>query len=743
MKKEFLPIFATLSFLVLLGLLSTEAFGGTFVTFRAKMNIKMLEGTFRPGSGDIVQVKGSFNNWAGTDTLKDPDGDSIYTVTLIPPNIVGDTLHYKFFKTLRGGIDWESDPNRSHIIASANDTLPVEYFDRDSVYTPPAPGNVTFQVNMKIKMQEGTFLPGSGDIVRVSGSFNNWGSSTDTLTDPNSDSVYTKTLSVTAGAVQYKFLKTLRGGLDWEGGNNRGYDVVPGDQSVPVVYFDNDSIYTPPVPVPVTFQVNMRVKIVEKTFLPDSGDIVRLAGSMNNWGSSTDTLKDPDHDSIYTKTISLLEAQAVQYKFLKTLRSGLDWESGNNRGYTVPTGGGSVPVAYYDYDTVVNTPISANILWQVDMNTYEQLGWFRPDLKDTMQVRGPFNGWGGQKMALNGFTPGVYELLASYSGTSFDQLPFKFYMQLDSVTAASRFPGFSTDMDGVRYDHPAETGDGNRTFNVQNGGDIATPLFYFSSINPKGIIPAGDTVTVTLHANMGPATRYIIPFNPATDTVTIVFHDALSRFAQAKLQGSFPDLRMSRVSPSDSVFWVSFNLIGPAHYNMLYTIRYSQAGGTTVDQGGGLGGANPFISRYIQPLSFGKTRMTAATTTTWPRSYSTPADNWQKDKPLFAETPPFPIVNGVTEEVGLGIPSAYRLLQNYPNPFNPATRIRYTIPERSHVSLTVYNLLGQEIATVVSQDQAAGNYVALFEANRLATGVYFYRLQAGKFLDVKKMLLVR
>jgi hypothetical protein len=81
--------------------------------------------------------------------------------------------------------------------------------------------------------------------------------------------------------------------------------------------------------------------------------------------------------------------------------------------------------------------------------------------------------------------------------------------------------------------------------------------------------------------------------------------------------------------------------------------------------------------------------------------------------------------------------------QNYPNPFNPATVIRYSIPEQSKVTLKVYNLLGQEVATLVNEVQPAGHFVARFEGYSLATGVYFYRLEAGKFSETKKMLLVK
>lgn len=109
-----------------------------------------------------------------------------------------------------------------------------------------AQNDVTFQVNMSIKMLEGSFRPGSGDIVTVRGEFNSW-TTADTLTDLDGDSIYTKTISLLTGPFQYKFFKTLRGGIAWERDTNREYTVVGGPQIIPWVYFDYDSVYNPPV----------------------------------------------------------------------------------------------------------------------------------------------------------------------------------------------------------------------------------------------------------------------------------------------------------------------------------------------------------------------------------------------------------------------------------------------------------------------------------------------------------------
>jgi hypothetical protein len=88
-------------------------------------------------------------------------------------------------------------------------------------------------------------------------------------------------------------------------------------------------------------------------------------------------------------------------------------------------------------------------------------------------------------------------------------------------------------------------------------------------------------------------------------------------------------------------------------------------------------------------------------------------------------------------------PNVYKLSQNYPNPFNPTTNISYAIPVSGNVSLKVYNILGQEVATVFQGFQKSGSYIANFDASRLASGVYFYRLQAGQFSQTKKMMYLK
>ena len=95
------------------------------------------------------------------------------------------------------------------------------------------------------------------------------------------------------------------------------------------------------------------------------------------------------------------------------------------------------------------------------------------------------------------------------------------------------------------------------------------------------------------------------------------------------------------------------------------------------------------------------------------------------------------------EQISADVPKTFLLEQNYPNPFNPSTTIRYQLPVASEVKLEVYDVLGKKIATLVNERQSAGSYQVVWNASGLSSGTYFYRLQAGTFVETKKMIMVK
>ena len=88
-------------------------------------------------------------------------------------------------------------------------------------------------------------------------------------------------------------------------------------------------------------------------------------------------------------------------------------------------------------------------------------------------------------------------------------------------------------------------------------------------------------------------------------------------------------------------------------------------------------------------------------------------------------------------------PNKYSLSQNYPNPFNPTTTIEFSLPKPGFVNLSIYNVLGEKVADIVSKDLTAGNYKYTWDAGGLSSGVYFYKLESGSFIQTRKLLLLK
>lgn len=97
----------------------------------------------------------------------------------------------------------------------------------------------------------------------------------------------------------------------------------------------------------------------------------------------------------------------------------------------------------------------------------------------------------------------------------------------------------------------------------------------------------------------------------------------------------------------------------------------------------------------------------------------------------------------IDENSNLSTPEQFVLYQNYPNPFNPVTSIQYVIASRQFVQLIVYDVLGNEIATLVNEEKPFGVYNVQFAMNNLSSGIYFYQLKAGDFIQTKKLVLIK
>jgi hypothetical protein len=110
---------------------------------------------------------------------------------------------------------------------------------------------------------------------------------------------------------------------------------------------------------------------------------------------------------------------------------------------------------------------------------------------------------------------------------------------------------------------------------------------------------------------------------------------------------------------------------------------------------------------------------------------------------LSKKTPEAISANGKRRENDVMLPTRAELGQNYPNPFNPTTAIAFSLPTSSHVTLKVFSILGEEVATLVDGTLSAGQHVRTFDASRLASGLYLYQLKGDGYTEVRRMMLTK
>jgi len=140
-------------------------------------------------------------------------------------------------------------------------------------------------------------------------------------------------------------------------------------------------------------------------------------------------------------------------------------------------------------------------------------------------------------------------------------------------------------------------------------------------------------------------------------------------------------------------------------------------------------------TNWSEPVPAGKHRLTW----TYQNFSSTSMNNVWIDNIFF----PGNVVVTSAGTSGPTLPTVFALDQNYPNPFNPVTTIRYALPRQSHVVLSIFNALGEKVEDLVNGDVSAGYHDVRLDGNNLASGVYFYRLQAGDFMQTRKLLLLK
>jgi hypothetical protein len=478
----------------------------------------------------------------------------------------------------------------------------------------------------------------------------------------------------------------------------------------------------------VTFQVNMGFQMTLGNFDPAT-DFVDVAGTLNGWAGG-DTLMDADGDSVYTVTVDSIATGTMEFKY----RINGDWataESDPNRTFDVVDGDNTIPVDWYNRQEPV-AATNVEVLLQVDMSVQLLNGNFDPD-SDLIVVRGAptqYGGWAGAiEMSEDPNQANVYIRV-----DQFDDVPVGTPQEYKFVILKGG------DVDNANWESSPNrswTATGQEEDSDDNGyGEIIVDPVYFSDVTPDDIIT--QDVNVTFNVDISSAYRALAEGDTLYDTQTgtddITTWDEVTGIS---INGAFLnwwDWGTDTLSTGDYAMTQTDTMGFKYSYDYLFTAGQAKVveykyGINSLDNEAGFA-----MNRHL-------TIDDAAST------YDAPEDCFGSQN--TDTTIAFPQLCAPLAVRDLpGIPVAYTLEQNYPNPFNPTTTIGFSVPEAGMVRLSVYNVLGQEVKTLVNKNKNAGNYEVTWDATnnrgeKVNSGLYIYRLQAGHQMLTEKMVLLK
>lgn len=591
---------------------------------------------------------------------------------------------------------------------------------------------VTFKVNMKVQTLLGKFDPAK-DVVSIPGGFNNWlneppANTTKTMTADANKEWYSKTLELDADK-EYEFKFNI--GTGWDGKDesaNRKY-VAPKVNKTEEFWYNNQS--GTGAKAVVEFRANMKLPLKQgdllKTPLPGK---VFIAGDFNGWNTTATELKDADGDSIYTATLDTIKsATKINYKFLYGNKANATvWENDPNKTAVILDGTNKVERFFNDVNPNVQLK-DGTVSFFVDMSVLEQLKVYNAAV-DGLEVRGGFNGWSNADkdrsvMIQDFLAPAKWFLPVGFVKTEVPSVnQYKFFV------AKKDTAGWS---DG--WERPLSQGGGNREFTFQGKPNQETAPVYYDDVYPGYVLTA--PVTVKFRVDMKDAydaTKVAIPMK-AGDKVYWVSEQPLftkvmgwrDTDSQTNFELTDPD--------GDKIFEGSLTVKTPGFNAFEYRYTIQRAADKSFNPEPAGFGKNAYRVRFIAMQ--GKNKFV--------QPFTAPLDTWSTKEDKTGQIETFPVGYNPTDiqELSTGIPSKFTLDQNYPNPFNPTTKIKFSIPADENVSLKVFNVLGQEVATLVNQQMKAGSYSFDWNAASLSSGVYFYRIEAGSFNQTRKMMLLK
>ena len=483
--------------------------------------------------------------------------------------------------------------------------------------------------------------------------------------------------------------------------------------------------------IPVTIRVNMGARVYNNLWDPakDSitirGDFQVDAGDAINWAGFAFKMSGSLVDTIYSVTLNLPATKVgteYQYKYV----IGPDkWEGADNRFFTLGNTATELPTYWFNNDSTYSTvPIvtnTFNFYADVSIILGTGIGYFNP-ARDSLQVVGlDWDGYGtvlsgNRTLVADSLIIGLYKTTMVVKGLLGDSCKWKFKLFPDSLFSNSGYEG-----------------GGDRWLVFRNDGaiiNLPTIVPRFGSFPPSLSVPKDILFECNLNVSqlVNAKNGRSIPLDSVlwvgikggspplgswggnwtlSDTVTP--NPTLIKLFDNGLDGD-------KIA-GDKIFskTINFPIYTPAGaIEYKYGAMYPSA-----LQDGGLN--TPLDNEFL----FGGSHVFLLTNTTPSRLY----DNFGNNVALS--------INGANEL------HKYSLSQNYPNAFNPTTTIRFTVPVDGNVVLKVYNVMGQEVATLVNEYVKAGAKEATFNASNMPSGMYVYSIKAGTYSATKKMMLLK